>query len=62
MTGVQTCALPILKKVEANKLGIFPEARVIEDAGEFITVLAVTKDFGTKEVMIERDQLLKKYQ
>ncbi|ATP06111.1 putative membrane protein [Geobacillus phage TP-84] len=51
-----------MKKAEANKLGIFPELQVIEDSGEFLTVYATTKDFNTKMIMIERDQLLKKYQ
>lgn len=51
-----------MRKAEANKLGIFPELLVLEDSGEFLTVYATTKDFSIKEIMIEREQLLKKYQ
>ncbi|UYL93916.1 hypothetical protein PK21_gp31 [Geobacillus phage vB_GthS_PK2.1] len=52
----------VMRKAEANKLGIFPELLVLEDSGEFLTVYATTKDFSIKEIMIEREQLLKKYQ
>ena len=52
----------ILKKKEAEKLGIFPECLVAEDSGEFVTVYAVNKNYQNCEVMIEREQLLKRYQ
>jgi hypothetical protein len=52
----------VLKKSEANKLDIFPECLVISDGGEFITVKAVGKNFEDREIIIEREQLLKRYQ
>ena len=53
----------VLKKREADKLGVFPVLLVVRDDGEFLTVSAADKtDFGTRYLMIEREQLLKRYQ
>ena len=53
----------VMKKREADKLGIFPDLLVVKDDGEFLTVSATDKkDFSTRYIMIEREQLLKRYQ
>lgn len=53
----------VLKKREADKLGVFPDLLVVKDDGEFLTVSATDKkEFKTRYIMIEREQLLKRYQ